>query len=61
MSVRTVHRGAQTRRGVALLREAQQLIAEAAAILGAQPQEGGLWDALDLIASDRAEAEAVLR
>ena len=60
MTVRIVSPSAEARRGVDLLRTAQHLIVEAAAILGSAPEDGGLWDALDLIATDRAEAEAVL-
>lgn len=43
-----------------MLRSAQHLIVEAAAILGASPEDGGLWQALDLIAAERCEAEAVI-
>jgi hypothetical protein len=60
MSVRIVKPNADARRGVDLLRTAQHLIVEAAVILGSAPEDGGLWDALGLIAADRAEAEAIL-
>ena len=60
MSIRIVNPGSDARRGVEMLRSAQHLIVEAAAILGANPEDGGLWDALGLIAAERGEAEAIL-
>ena len=60
MTIRIVDPGADARRGVDMLRSAQHLIVEAAAILGANPEDGGLWDALGLIAAERGEAEAIL-
>jgi hypothetical protein len=61
MSIRIVNRGAEARRGVAMLRSAQHLIVEAAGIMGSTPEDGGLWDALGLIVAERGEAEAILR
>ena len=60
MSIRIVNPGSDARRGVEMLRSAQHLIVEAAAILGANPEDGGRWDALGLIAAERGEAEAIL-
>jgi hypothetical protein len=60
MSVRIAGRTAEAKLGVDLLRNAQHLIVKAVAIMGTSPEDGGLWDALDLIASDRAEAEAIM-
>ncbi len=60
MSIRIAARTAQARRGVDLLRDAQHLIVRAVGIMGTDPADGGLWDALDLIASERSEAEAIL-
>jgi hypothetical protein len=60
MSIRIVTPSAEARHGVEMLRSAQHLIVEAAAILGANPEDGGLWDALGLIAAERTEAEAQL-
>ena len=60
LTVRIATRSAEAQHGVDLLRSAQHLIVEAAALLGASPEDGGLWDALDLIAADRAEAEAIM-
>jgi hypothetical protein len=60
MSVRISGRTAQARRGVDLLRDAQHLIVRAVAMMGTEPADGGLWDALDLIAAERSEAEAIL-
>ena len=60
MSIRMVNPGADARRGVEMLRGAQHMIVEAAAILGASPEDGGLWEALALIASERSEAERII-
>lgn len=60
MSIRIVNPGAGARKGVEMLRGAQHMIVEAAAILGASPEDGGLWEALALIASERHEAERIL-
>jgi hypothetical protein len=60
MSIRIVTPSADARRGVEMLRTAQHLIVEAAGILGSAPADGGLWEALALIASERREAEAIL-
>ena len=60
MSIRIVTPSAEARRGVEMLRSAQHKIVEAAGILGSNPADGGLWDALGLIAAERADAEAVL-
>ena len=60
MSIRIVNPGSDARRGVEMLRTAQHLIVEAAAIHGANPEDGGLWDALGQIAAERGAAEAIL-
>jgi hypothetical protein len=60
MSVRIVTGGASERRGVDMLRAAQHNIVEAAGILGLSPADGGLWRALELIATERREAEQLL-
>ena len=41
-----------------MLRGAQHMIVEAAAILGASPEDGGLWEALALIAGERSRGRA---
>jgi hypothetical protein len=60
MSIRIAAPSAEARRGVDLLRSAQHKVVEAVGILGTNPVDGGLWDALALIAAERAEAEALL-
>lgn len=60
MSIRIVSHGADARRGVDMLRAAQHLIVEAAVLLGSSPEDGGLWEALSVIAAERAEAERIL-
>ena len=60
MSVRIVTGSASERQGVELLRAAQHKIVEAVGILGVSPADGGLWRALELIAAERGDAEALL-
>ena len=60
MSVRIVSVGPGERRGVELLRAAQHNIVEAAGLLGVTPADGGLWAAVELVISERREAERLL-
>jgi len=60
MSIRIATPNAEARRGVEMLRSAQHKIVEAVGILGSNPADGGLWEALELIAAERADAEALL-
>jgi len=61
-SLPKITRGARKPKGperaADLLRDAQHLIVEAAGLLGAGPEDGGLWDAVAILVEQRESAQA---
>jgi hypothetical protein len=57
---RNARRSRGPERAAELLRDAQHLIVEAAGLLGAGPEDGGLWDAVAILVEERESTDSQL-